>query len=144
MLISATISNNKYSVKYYFATRVAHFPFRSTRKHVLYSSKNSFPKLKWSVYSSGNYVALSIMKSIWVSESARKSEKIIEMLSREKIINISGGEDNEIWLKFQGEYYETKMPWTDSKHRHVSANMNYLTDSVRPTVKRRNEARLKD
>ena len=45
---------------------------------------------------SGNYVALGIMKSIWVSESARKSEKTIEILSKEKIINISGGEDNEI------------------------------------------------
>ena len=63
---------------------------------MLYSSKNCFPKLKSSVYLSENYVAFGIMKSIWVSESARKSEKIIEMLSREKIINISGGKDNEI------------------------------------------------
>ena len=63
---------------------------------MLYSSENYFPKLKRSVYLSGSYVALSIMKSIWVSESARKSEKTIEILSREKIINISGGEDNEI------------------------------------------------
>ena len=73
---------------------------------------------------------------IWVSKKKRKNDRNFKQRKDYKYQRWWGQRN---LTQVPWEYYKIKMPWTDSKHKH--AYMNYLTDSVRPTAKWRNEVR---
>ena len=73
---------------------------------------------------------------IWVSKKKRKNNRNFKQRKDYKYQRWWGQRN---LTQVPWEYYKIKMPWTDSKHKH--AYMKYLTDSVRPTAKWRNEVR---